>query len=101
MLYNFQRNKIVVALLVVVTITSANAEKCECGRYFSSISNSRIHGGQNTTNYGRYPWQIWVNMRWDEPELFVSTCSGVLISRRHVLTAAHCLHATHINESYT
>ena len=100
MLFDFQMNQIVVALLVVVFFTSANAYECECGRYFSSSSNSRIYGGQNTTSHGRYPWQLLISTKWKGFK-FDASCTGVLISRRHVLTAAHCVHATHINESFT
>ena len=99
MLFDFQMNQIVVALLVVITIISANAHSCECGRYFSSSSNSRIHGAQNTTDSGRYPWQLWIRMQWEGSDI-QKACTGVLISRRHVLTAAHCVDSTHINESY-
>ena len=93
-------NQIVVALSVGVIFTSANAYECECGRYFSSSSNSRIYGGQNTTDHGRYPWQLLLSIKWKGFK-HSGTCTGVLISRRHVLTAAHCVHATHINENFT
>ena len=98
MLFDFQMNQIIVAILV--TLTSVKARSCECGRYFSSSSNSRIYGAQNTTESGRYPWQLWIRMEWKEPDL-KKACTGVLISSRHVLTAAHCVDSSHINETYT
>ena len=83
---------IIIILEIATTLT--RSDKCHCGKYL--ISNSRIFNGKNSTIRGRYPWYIHLKISF---EAFDSefTCGGVLISKKHVVTAAHCVH---LNETY-
>ncbi|CAF2871195.1 unnamed protein product [Rotaria sp. Silwood2] len=58
-----------------------------CGR--SQITNrfSRIMGGQDAVPHS-YPWMISLTKRSLNN---LHLCGGVLLTRRHVLTAAHCI----------
>ncbi|CAH2045487.1 unnamed protein product, partial [Iphiclides podalirius] len=51
-------------------------------------SNDRIVGGQET-ELDEHPWLVLI--RYDKPKGWGFYCAGVLITSRHVLTAAHCL----------
>ena len=52
------------------------------------VRKSRIVGGRRS-DYGKWPWQVLIR---ESTWFFRSKkkCGGVLISDRHVLTAAHC-----------
>ncbi|XP_066579297.1 prostasin [Amia ocellicauda] len=64
----------------------------------SPLSRSTIRGGQDA-KAGEWPWQVYVYVGTDVPE--GKECGGSLISASWVLTAAHCLEPTFIqNTSY-
>ncbi len=51
-----------------------------------TVLSQEIVGGQNADE-DEYPWQVWYTF-FVSPNTF--SCGGTLISRKHVLTAAHC-----------
>ncbi|KAF8381908.1 try-5, partial [Pristionchus pacificus] len=57
-------------------------EEFEDGMEFQAIGGKSAKKGEN-------PWAVAI-MKWDDKSHFV-LCAGTLISRRHVVTAAHCL----------
>ncbi|XP_014468865.1 PREDICTED: venom protease-like isoform X2 [Dinoponera quadriceps] len=62
----------------------------ECG--FSNVSQHRFIGGEPAP-LGAWPWiTILGYTDSQDPNATRWLCGGVLISRRHVLTAGHCVH---------
>jgi secreted trypsin-like serine protease len=56
------------------------------------VARARIVGGRRA-DYGKWPWQVLIreyNSFSGRSANNRKKCSGVLISDRHVLTAAHC-----------
>jgi len=58
-----------------------------CGRASWKAPSVRIAGGTEA-KYGSIPWQVYLPV---DSESETTFCGGVLISRSHVLTAAHCV----------
>ncbi|CAF0976787.1 unnamed protein product [Adineta ricciae] len=58
-----------------------------CGRNQLSSRFARIMGGQDAVPHS-YPWMVSITKRSLNN---IHLCGGVLLTRRHVLTAAHCM----------
>ena len=64
-----------------------NGQNCECGE-------SKINENDKTNLVEMQPWQVTVVVNWKGAKNKVPDnliCQGVLISKKHVLTAYHCL----------
>ena len=82
-------------LLSLIAILQECHGKCDCGTYpygDPSAINSRIWNG-NDANKLRYPWYIHIKEYENpDPDPDSGTASGgTLISKKHVLTCAHCV----------
>ena len=53
------------------------------------VPEARIVGGRRS-DYGKWPWQVLIRESTWFGIFSKNKCGGVLISDRHVLTAAHC-----------
>lgn len=53
------------------------------------VPEARIVGGRRA-DYGQWPWQVLIRESTWFGIFSKNKCGGVLISDRHVLTAAHC-----------
>ena len=51
-----------------------------------------IFGGEDVTKAYEYPWMVWLDIKFKSGR---SSCSGNIISKNKILTAAHCI----LNES--
>ena len=65
--------------------TERESEACQCGQANRSKRELVVVGGEET-EANEYPWQVGLVSRNGR----IPWCGGSLISKRHVLTAAHC-----------
>uniref|UniRef100_A0A336KGF2 CSON007431 protein n=1 Tax=Culicoides sonorensis TaxID=179676 RepID=A0A336KGF2_CULSO len=77
---------------VVTTAPKYNpAEDNRCG--ISNASHTRVVGGRDASR-GAYPWIAGLLYKVQSSPALRNLCGGSLITKRHVLTAAHCIKPT-------
>lgn len=88
---------VILPLLTILThVSSGPISSCECG--IENVSPRMINSAKSPD--GMFPWLVYIETETvvhddndDDDETFVSSsCTGSIISDRHILTAAHCLH---------
>ena len=66
----------------------------DCGRGVEPLDVSRpliVGAGNTTAYYGQFPWQARIEVPMGERRRYGHKCGGIIITSRHVLTAAHCI----------
>ena len=67
----------------------------DCGRRqvdWHDLARPRVVGeGNATAYYGQYPWQARIKALNRAVGGYVHRCGGIVVTRQHVLTAAHCV----------
>ena len=74
-------------LLAVLAALVTGQETCDCGPVKDSSGSQRIVGGEEAGE-NEYPWMVRLVGTTPLP----GGCGGSLISRKHVITAAHCIY---------
>ena len=77
---------VLILCVIILLLTSCSAEDCICG--IENASPRIING--HVANPGQFPWVVYILNR----DLMMS-CTGSIISDRHIVTAAHCLSPRH------
>ena len=81
----------ILLLLISLWSTSKSEKSCNCGKFSKAkdrtLQNTRIYNGRDA-DHKDYPWQILIKIV--STNKILKSCGGSLISRKHILTAAHC-----------
>jgi hypothetical protein len=74
------------------------SKRCNCGR---KIRLNKILNG-HTARPHEYPWQVYLKIHFPfQSKNQISGCGGSLISRKHILSAAHCVLQSYKVQSWT
>ena len=87
-------NTIILLSFVCLCNISKSEKTCSCGKFSvakrDAIENGRIYNGREAKD-GQYPWYIFLKIVHKKcPNDACNNCGGSLISKKHILTAAHC-----------
>ena len=92
--FSFSHNMKIILIFALFSLSDCkkNKPKCDCGIIPKPkmTKNSRIFKGKDASPY-QYPWQVWIEVDFFgvETEKPIRNQGGVLISKGHILTAAH------------
>ena len=79
------------ALMIILKILHASNAKCGIVKKDNDKNGNRIIGGSESIP-NQFPWQAYITVRINSGKR--SFCGGSVISKRHILTAAHCAENT-------
>ena len=86
-------NAIILLSFVCLCSISKSEKTCSCGKFSvakrDANENARIYNGRDAKD-GQYPWYIFLKIVDKKCPDGGCVCGGSLISKKHILTAAHC-----------
>ena len=83
----FSINILFIIIYCSFLLSVQTSSACECGVTRSQMS--RIYRGQSAQRF-QFPWQILILIKFRSSSLEFKY-GGVLVSKRHIVTCAHCL----------
>ena len=90
-------------MILLSSLVSSIYSYCNCGRYVKNNNTARIYQGKDVLQ-GRFPWQLHMTLEFASQSStdtnYEYMGGAVLISRRHVLTAAHHFYMERPNNPY-
>lgn len=78
------------SVLTIFTLVAAISVNFTLGRIHKSHPQPRIYSGRSAAK-GQFPYQVLLNIEDDRIGYIIYACGGSIISRDHILTAAHCV----------
>ncbi len=87
----FSYLRISVLLFTLLILAFSPAYAAETNDIREAPIQARIVGGQNASS-GEYPFMVALVRSYNDSAYIGKFCGGILVSERHVMTAAHCVY---------